>query len=329
MVLRRLRILLARALRAYARDNCSQMAAAISYYVLFSLFPLLIFTVGVLGILLQDSALQEDVIDVVLDNIPLSQDQGRTDVTKAVRDVASAGRGAVGIVGLIGMAWSGSNMFGTIRRSLNIAYKVDRPRPMVRQKLVDLAMVLAFAPFFLVSIAASAALRLAQAASEEVPVLGDAAQNLGFGWTIGLVLVPLGLSFLAFLFLYWVVPAADLRPRNVWVGALVGALLFEVSKVGFGIYLANFSNFDLVFGSLGAVAAFLFWVYIAANVLLFGAEVAAEQPRVMRGDYDAPTDAGAAAGPGLPLGRRLLAFLRGLVLDEEDGRDRGGRQSPP
>jgi membrane protein len=313
--LRRLGVLVSRAAKEFSDDNCTQMAAAISYYVLFSLFPLLIFSVGILGVFLRDQALQDDVIKVVLDNIPLSADQGASDVTNAVRDVAGVGSGALGALGLVGMAWSGSNMFGTIRRSINAAYDIDRGRPVVRQKLLDLALVLGFAPFFLLSIGATAVLRIAQAASEDIPVLGDAADSLGLGWTVAFLLVPLIFSFMAFLFLYWVVPAADVHPGDVWLGALVGAILFEISKVLFSIYLSNFGNYDVVFGSLGAVAAFLFWIYIGANILLFGAEVASEYPRVRRGDYDVVSSA-----PKPRLRQRAWRLLRGLVVDDREKR---------
>jgi membrane protein len=299
-----------RSLEEFFADNCSQMAAAISYYVLFSLFPLLIFVVGVLGLFLQNSALQEDVIDAVLENIPLSEDQGRNDVTDAVRGVAGVGSGALGVFGLIGMAWSGSNMFGIIRRSINTAYDLEYQRPLVQQKLLDLAMVAGMGAFFLVSIGATGFLRLVRQRSEDIPHLGDAAEQAGFIWDVTSFLIPLALSFLAFAFLYWVVPATKVRMRDVWLGALVAALLFEATKITFSIYLENFGNYDVVFGSLGAVAGFLFWVYLSSNILLLGAEVASEHPRVLRGDY------AEARPPAKPLRETVRARLRGLFVHE-------------
>ena len=311
-----LRILAVRVVKEFGEDNCSQMAAAISYYVLFSLFPLLIFSMGIVGVVLQDSALQEDLIDAILKNIPFSEDEGRNDVTDAVRGVAGVGSGVLGLFGLLGMAWSGSNMFGVIRRSLNIAYGVDLHRPIVRQKLLDLGMVFGFAPFFILSLAATAGLRFAQAASDDAAFVGDLSQALGPLWTLASFLLPVVVSFSAFMFLYTIVPAATVKARDVWLGALLAALLFEATKVGFSIYLENFSNYDVVFGSLGAVVAFLFWVYLSANILLLGAEVASEYPRVVRGDYDAPP----STKPKLPLRTRAWVFLRGLVIHEHERR---------
>lgn len=310
-----------RSVQEFLEDNCTQMAAAISYYVLFSLFPLLIFLVGVMGLFLQNSEFQERVIDAVLDFIPLSEDEGRGEVTEAVRGVAGVGSGALGLLGLLGMAWSASNMFGVIRRSLNTAYDAEFQRPVVQQKLLDLAMVLGMGMFFLSSIVATGVLRVVRRRSEDIPYLGDFAESVGFAWDAAAFLIPVGLSFVAFSVLYWLVPAVRLRLRDVWLGALVAAVLFEVTKVGFSIYLENFSNYDIVYGSLGAVAAFLFWVYLSANILLFGAEIASEYPKVLRGDYD--VEEKEEPKPSKPLKEKAWETARGLFVSDRKERESG------
>ena len=303
-----------RSLEEFFDDNCTQLAAAISYYVLLSLFPLLIFLVGILGFFLQNSQLQRDIINNVLDFIPLSEDKGRDQVTEAVKGVAGVGSGALGLFGLLGMAWSASSMFGIIRSSLNKAYDLDYRRPLVQQKLLDLAMVPALGLFFLASIAATGFLRVVRQRSGDIPHLGEFADKAGLLWDAASFLLPLALSFAAFMLLYWLVPAARIRPRDVWPGAFVAAVLFEIAKIGFSIYLEHFSSYDLVYGSLGAVATFLVWIYIGANIMLLGAEVAAEYPRVLRGDYPQPPP-----GPRRPLMETIRAKVRGLfVLDRDD-----------
>jgi membrane protein len=298
--------------KEFLEDNCNQIAAAISFYVLFSLFPLLIFIVGVTGILLQDSKLQEEIINVVLDNIPLSEEEGRDDVTRAIEGVAGTASGALGIFGLLGMAWSGSNMFGVIRRSINQAYDLEYMRPLVQQKLLDLAMAIGLGLFFLLSIGATAFLRTVREFSTDIGTLGTIAEDAGFVWDWSAILVPFALSFLAFLVFYWLVPNTKVRPQDVWPGALVAAILFEVGKLAFAIYLENFGNYDAIFGSLGAAAIFLFWVYISANILLFGAEVASEYPRVLRGDYEAPPK----PQETLPLHEKVRKTVRGLFVQQ-------------
>ena len=304
-----------RTIKEFGEDNCSQMAAAISYYVLFSLFPLLIFSVGILGVFLQDSAVEEELISLVLENLPLNEEEGESDVREAIQGIAGVGSGALGLVGLLGMAWSGSNMFGIIRRSLNIAYDLNLNRPLVRQKLLDLGMVFMFTPFFLSSIAATALFRAARQRSADIPTVGGWIDSLGLGWDILGALIPVAVSFVAFLILFWIVPATKVRISEAWIGALVSAILFELSKIGFSIYLERFGNYDVVFGSLGAVVVLLFWIYISANILLLGAEVASEYPRVIRGDYDKPP---AEPKPSVPLGEKAFRFLKGLIFHPEN-----------
>src|SRR5690606_20441571 len=126
--------------KRYAEHGCSLLAAGISYYVLFSIFPLLIFSVGIIGVFLQNEGLQEDLVDAVMSTIPLTQDEGRDDVTAAIRQVSAASTSAIGVIGLITMGWAASSVFGAVRRSLNIANAVEVHRPWVPQKLLDLSM---------------------------------------------------------------------------------------------------------------------------------------------------------------------------------------------
>jgi membrane protein len=311
--------LLRRAAQAFARDNCTLLAAAISYYFLFSIFPLLIFLTGVLGVVLQSSELREDLIEAVLESVPLSEEEGRADVSRAFREIGDAGSGVIGAFGLLGMAWSGSAAFAAVRRSINIVYAVDQPRPLVQQKLLDLAMVLATGAFFLLSIAATGLLRTSRQLASDIPVVSEAAAGAGLGWDILSYAVPFALSLLAFTVLYCVVPATRTRPKDVWPGALVAALLFEIGKLGFSIYIENFASYDIVYGSLGAVTAFLFWVYLSANIMLFGAEVASEHRRELAGAYAN----GAEPASQMAFDQRIRKLIRGLFIREKDNQAAG------
>ncbi|MGK2965136.1 MAG: YihY/virulence factor BrkB family protein [Tepidiformaceae bacterium] len=306
-------LLAKRVAREFSDDNCTQMAAAISYYVLFSLFPLLIFAVGVTGFVLQDSDVQRELVELVQENLPVDEG-GEDDISESVSGITGAGSGAVGLLGLLGMAWSGSNMFGVIRRSLNQAWDIDRARPIVRQKLLDFMMMLLLGSLFLTSIVATAFLRNARALVEDAALPGGAGAPLGVGWDLLAVLVPITVSAGAFFLLFWLLPATHVPPRQALVGALVAAPLFEVAKVGFTVYLEHFGNYSAVYGGLGAAVIFLFWVFISANILLLSAEVASEYPRVMRGDYDA-VDA-AAEHPAAPM-ERLKRFAHRLLYPGE------------
>ena len=314
-----------RSAREFSDDGCTQMAAAISYYVLFSLFPLIILAVGVTGLLLQDSQFQDDLIEFLQEQLPVDQG-GEQDIAEQVRDVAGVGSGALGLFGLIGMAWAGSGMFGVIRRSLNRAFDIQGGRPFVRQKAVDFTMMAVLGLLFVASIAATGTLRAARAATDEVTVLGDVADNIGLAWDIGTFLIPALVSWIAFFLLYWLVPSTHVRKRDALVGAVLASILWECAKIGFAVYVENFGNYDAIYGSLGSVVIFLFLVFISANILLLGAEVASEYPRVTAGEYDerkakVPTAESLTPWP-VRLRRLALNSAKGLWIHRPN-RERG------
>jgi hypothetical protein len=120
-------------------------------------------------------------------------------------------------------------------------------------------------------------------------------------------------SFAIFAALYRFVPAVNTTFNEIWPGALFAATAFELAKIGFSFYIRNFGNYNAVYGSLGAVIVFMLFIFIAANVLLMGAEIASEWPRVRAGHYDRGLP---ASTPRVrqPLGARLQALVRQAVL---------------
>ncbi|HEX9834516.1 MAG TPA: YihY/virulence factor BrkB family protein, partial [Mycobacterium sp.] len=216
--------LLKRTFREFSEDNCSQLAAAISYYVLFAIIPLAIFLTSVFGLLVQDSDIQDEVIDRLVEAIPLEEGEGQDLVTDTVRGVSRVS-GALTVVGLIGMAWSASAMFGAIRKALNVAWDTEVHRPLVQQKLIDLAMVLGLGLLLGTSIAGTAALRTLRELSDEA--LGPLSTGTGFFWSALPLALPGLLTFLVFLLIYRFVPNVSDSLREVWPGALLAGALFE------------------------------------------------------------------------------------------------------
>jgi membrane protein len=310
---RRLRILLTRAVKEFYRDGCGQLAASISYYVLFSIFPLLILSALVLGQFLTGPKLQNELVDAVVDYVPLNEVQAREELNRSLQHVSSTTSRAVGVIGFLLMAWSGANLFGAVRNSLNKVFDLSSDTPALRQKLSDFAMVAVFTPFFLASITASAALRFAHHLSEDLPVIG-AHSETGIMWLLASAMLPGMISLLAFFTLYKLVPAKTLPSRQLLAGALVAALVFEMSKLGFALYVENLTNYDVVFGPLGTAAAFLSWVYFSASVMLFGAQVSAAFPHVMTG---ATAPMMKARDPS-SLSRRFWNAIRYVLLEDEE-----------
>ena len=305
-----LQLLAKRSVSEFLDDHCAQLAASMSYYVFFSLFPLAILAVSVAGVLLTDDALRERVVDELFNLLPSGA--GKEDLEALIDPIAS-GRSAVGVVSILGLMWAATGMMSALRFSLDTAWDLEFRRPFVRGKLVDLGLVLGVGGLLTISIGATAVLQVGRDVSDSVAdSLGPfGAEATGFFRVIA-VLVPFLLTWTTFTIIYKVVPSVTTRIRDVVGGALVAALLFEALKHGFAFYLRNFSNYDAVYGSLGAAIALLFFVYLAACVVLFGAEIAAEWPRVMYGHYDDEEKEAEAA----PLRQRLRdVAARQLVHD--------------
>ncbi|MCH7719340.1 MAG: YihY/virulence factor BrkB family protein, partial [Chloroflexi bacterium] len=233
-------------------------------------------------------------------------------VIDTIRGVSQVS-GALTIVGLVGMAWSASAMFGAIRKSLNIAWDTDVHRPVVQQKLIDLGMVLGLGMLLAASVAGTAALRTFRALSDDA--LGPLSTGTGFFWSVLPFLLPAVFSFTVFMLVYRYVPNVAATFRDVWPGALLATLLFELLKNAFALYVANFNSYAGAYGALGGILLFLLWTYLTSNILLIGAELASEYPRVLRGDYD---EADAQPKESRSIQETARRALRGLFLQDRD-----------
>ncbi len=292
---------LPRAIEDLFRDRCPQYAAAIAYRVLFSLFPLTIVLVSVFGLVLQNDELRQNVIDELLSILPVSE-AGQADVQRSIEGIATP-FSAIGFISLIALIWGASGMMASIRIGLEAALKVGRGRPAARAKLVDFVVVAATGVLVLlvVGLSAFAAFfsRLANRITEEIGV----GENLtGFLLRDGIQLLAIGVMVLL---LYRFVPARKLRAR----GALAGAVLTALGTWGavriLAIVFADFSRYNLIYGSLAGVMTFLFFVYVVALILLLGAEFAYawSQP---------------PGPPGPPVRTRISGFFRGLFVHHDD-----------
>ena len=324
------RLLLGRTGQAFAADRCTQLAAAIAYYVLVSIFPLAILLVSISGLLLTDDRLRADVVDEIFLALPLSEDEGRDNLESAVEGIAT-GFSLIGLVAILGLVWSATAMMGSIRHALNQVWGVPHRYPFLKAKLLDLTLVFSVGLLISASVSATVLLQVARNLSDGLSdALGPLGVGAGGAVEVVAILVPLLISFGTFAALYKYVPRVGTHFRHVWPGALLAAVLFELLKNGFAIYLRFFGDYDAIYGSLGAVVIFLFFVYLSGVAMLIGAEMAAEWPRVLHGHYDAEL-ARLGLVPRAPWYRRALAAVAGLVssaaptpahVDDADARAR-------
>jgi membrane protein len=257
-----------RAANNYADHGGAVYAAAMSYYVLFALFPLLLFGLAVLGLLVRDPAIQERTVSAIVEQFPPEVNL-RHQVEAVVAGVAERYITVLGLLGGLAALWTASAVFGTLRRALNRAFDVPTAQTFLRGKVVDLVSVLGMLGLVALSIAATAALALVRARADAYV----AGQLAALVWGVAYFLVPFGLSFATFVLVYGLVPNRRVGLSHLWVGALLAAVGFEVAKAGFSLYVANFGRYQQVYGALGGAVIFLFFVFVVSNVVIFAAEV--------------------------------------------------------
>jgi membrane protein len=300
-------VLIKQTFRGYARANSALYAAAIAYYVLFSIVPIAILAFSVFGIVLRNDERREEIVDYVLDQLPLTQTEGRADVEDILSTVQSVS-GTIAIIGVITAVWTASSVFSAIRRALNNVWRVDEARPFAQGKFVDFLQIGLLSVILLLSLIATGVIRAVREASADQfgPIAGESPL-----WEIPFVLLPAAVTFITFATLYRIVPATHPRLRDVLPGAAIATILFELLKNSFALYVANFNNYDVVYGSLAGVALFLFYMYLSAVILLFGAEVAHTSERFHAGAFESeihPTT------PGDPIPVQAFRAVKGLFV---------------
>lgn len=249
-----------------------------TYYALISLFPLVLFIVSVLAFFVSTDD-QQRLINELMQTLPLSEQDGRSEL-QALFDSVVSGRGALGLVGLVGTAYTASALFSSVRVALNGVFHVDQQRPFVIGKAIDLGLVLGFGILLLASFALTFLITFAQRQADSI-VGDDLATLVAWLANLGYLLVPPLVTGLVFTLLYTTVARVGYTPRQVLPGVVTAALLFEALKISFAQYVASFGNYDATYGTLGFVVVLLLFFYLSAQVMLVGAEVARANVEVL------------------------------------------------
>ena len=265
-----------RTVQEMSADDATHMAAGVAYYAMLSLFPLSVGLISLLGLILDSDALEGEIITFFQAYIP-----GSKELLAANINAEGNIRGFLGVISFLGLFWSASLLFGAITRVVNRAWDIHQDRPFYIDKLRHILMAFSVAPLFLMSVSATASLHIL--ATNDVPVIGRVEfldNNI-----INIITRPLPFIFTLsiFLLIYKFIPNTQTYWRYIWPGALLAAVLFEVSKSVFVFYLENFANYEEVYGSLASVIVLLAWTYISSIILIAGAEFSSEYERVRLG----------------------------------------------
>lgn len=261
--------------REFGQDQCTDLAAALTYYAVMSLFPAVLVVVSLLGVLGQGQQTIDSVLQILSGLVPASaMDILREPITQLVN---SPSAGLALIIGVLGAVWSASGYIGAFGRAMNRIYEVEEGRPVWKLRPVQLIVTLAGLVMVVAVVLMLAISGPVAQAIGDVVGLGDAAVT---AWSILRWPVILLFVVLAVAVLYYVTPNVK-QPKFKWisVGAGVGIVVWALASVLFGVYVSNFSSYNKTYGAVGGVIVFLLWLWITNVALLFGAELDAELER--------------------------------------------------
>jgi len=288
-------VLTARVAKEMQQIESTHLAAGVAYYALLSLFPLLLGLLALGGILLSSEGTYQGLLSFVTENLPGS----KAFVEQNVGEVVEF-RGVVGVGAILGFLWTASIGFGAVARSVNRAWGIRVNRPFYVAKPLHILMALAVGALFLISTSATSVIEVITDPERD---FGIPAQEfflqLGIGH-LALRMVPWGINVFIFLMIYRFAPNCKTYWRYIWPGAVVAAVLLEVSKGLFLWYLDNLAIYNQVYGSVTSVIVLLFWIYVSALILILGAEIGAEHSRMRLGIEQGESLRQTAVGNGLP-----------------------------
>ncbi len=255
------------------RDDVTLMAAGVAYYAVLSLFPLTLLMLSILRFFTDSATARrnlENFFSVYLpDSVGFVDQISRQDAGVS---------GLLGLVGIAGLLWGGTAMLSALTRAINRAFGVRSHLPFYKERpqavLVGLGIITAFA----FSLFGSAAIESVSQFS--VPVIGELAWVQVFARFL-----PFAVTFTTFTLVYKVLPNAKTRWRNILPAALLAAVMFELAKVVFLVYLNRVASFE-VYGGMTLLVVLMVWSYFSAFVVLVGAELVAVRRRMDSSEID-------------------------------------------
>jgi len=262
-------------LREFTKDQCPDLAAALTYYSVLSIFPALLALVSLLGIFGDAKKTTSALMEIVQGFAP-------GDTVDAIRQPieqlsSSSAAGLTLVLGILTALWSASGYVGAFGRAMNRIYEIDEGRPFIKLRGTMLAVTIAAV---LIVLVLSAMLVLSG------PVADAVGNSIGLGgavltaWNILKWPVILLLVILVIAILYYATPNVK-QPKFRWMslGSAIALVIFLLASLAFAFYVANFNSYEKTYGAIGGVIISLLWLWILNMSLLFGAEFDAEMER--------------------------------------------------
>jgi membrane protein len=260
--------LVKRAAIKWYEDDCLTLGAALAYYTVFSLAPILVIAIAVAGALFGQEAAQGEIVGQIRG---LVGEEGATAIQSLIESAGRQDAGALAtLIGLAVLLFGSTSAFSQLQSALNKIWEVEPEAhtglwEMIRARVLSFAAVLGIGFLLSVSLVLSAAgAAFARFGWGRMPAIGRMLELADF-------LGSMVLHTLLFAMIFKVLPDAAIRWRHVWLGAGVTAGLFSVGKLVIGLYLGT-SEVGAAYGAAGWVILILAWVYYSAQIVLFGAE---------------------------------------------------------
>lgn len=261
--------LLKQAAADWIEDDAPRLAAALSFYTALSVAPLLIMAIAVAGLAFGQDAARGEILGQLQGLV--GHDSAKT-VESMVESAAKPKSGIIStVISVVVLLFGATGVFAELQTSLNHIWEV-KPKPgrgiwqVVRQRFLSLGMVLGIGFLLLVALILSAALsaigKWAEATLPGSVIL----------WQVGMHVVAFALIATLFAMIFKVLPDAEISWRDVWVGAVVTALLFTIGKFLIGLYLGR-ASVTSSYGAAGSIIVFLLWAYYSAQIVFMGAEI--------------------------------------------------------
>ncbi len=258
----------------FTEERGSEAAAGMAYYAFFSIFPMLLVFIVVGSFFVDVAVLQAQLLNMLEGVLPGAEDVVIQNIDQVLRL-----RGTVTVFALIFLIWAATGVFNNLVRNINRAFPQAELPDFVRGRLMGFLVMLGLGFLFLLSFAASVV-------SEFLPVIdvsiNDISLHEWFIWPLASYVVPVIINILMFWALYQWVPTVNVITRASFIGGVAAGVAWEFLKRGFTWYLSGFTEYQLVYGSLGTIVALLFWIYLTATIVLIGAHLTAAIQKAIR-----------------------------------------------
>lgn len=269
MRIRQLWDLIKDAVSSWINDYAPSMGAALAYYTMFSIAPLLLIVISIAGFIFGAEAARGEIVEQLRN---LLGDEGASAIQDLIESVNQPGKSlAATIFGIALLLIGATTVFAELQDDLDRIWRAPEREKgggifaLLRARLLSFGMILGIAFLLLVSLVASAALA----------ALEKWWSPLFTGWEVFAhvvnLIVSFGLVTLIFAMIYKIMPRVQIRWHDVWIGAAVTSLLFATGKFLIGLYIGK-SGITSGFGAAGSLVAVLVWVYYSAQIFLLGAE---------------------------------------------------------